>query len=48
MVFQLFAGVGCFGGVNQLADLDDRLVIGGINEPHSIIGWKHGLHLIGR
>src|SRR5260221_722932 len=41
MVFQLFACVGRFAGVDQLADLDDRLVIRGFNEPKSIIGWKH-------
>jgi hypothetical protein len=42
VIFELFERVGFLGGVNQLANVDDGLVVHGFNETDSIIGWKHG------
>lgn len=42
MIFEFVESVGILSGVNQLANLDDGLVIGGFHETDSIIGWKHG------
>ena len=41
VIFEFFEGVGFLGGVNQLANLDNGLVIQRFNETDSIVGWKH-------
>src|SRR5262249_46179996 len=40
--FEFFERVGFLGGVNQRAKLDYGLVVQGLNESDSIVGWKHG------
>ncbi|MGH2550450.1 MAG: hypothetical protein ACRDHN_13735, partial [Thermomicrobiales bacterium] len=42
MIFQLFEGVGLLRGINQPANLNDRLVIRRNQAANSVIGWKHG------
>src|SRR5262245_7786558 len=42
VVLEFFEGVGFLGGVNQLAYLDNGLVVQGFNETDSIVGRKHG------
>jgi hypothetical protein len=41
VIFEFFEGVGFFGGVNQLANLDNGLVVHRFDETDSIVGWKH-------
>jgi hypothetical protein len=42
VILEFFECVGFLGGVNQLANLDNGLVVQGLNETDSIVGWKHG------
>ena len=42
MIVELFGGVRFLGGVNQLANLDNGLIVRRFNEPDSVVGWKHG------
>jgi hypothetical protein len=42
MIFKFFESVGCLGGVNQLANFDDGLVIRKRQVPDFIVGRKHG------
>src|SRR5262245_9276118 len=42
VIFKFFERVGSLGGVNQPANLDNGLVVPGLNETDSIVGWKHG------
>jgi hypothetical protein len=41
MVVQLCDRVGLLRGIHQLADLDDGLVIRGLNDANSIVGGEH-------
>jgi hypothetical protein len=42
VLFEFLERVRFLGGVNQLANLDDGLVVPRSNETDSIVGWKHG------
>src|SRR5262249_23735416 len=42
VIVEFFERVGLLGGVNQLAKLDNGLVVQRFNETDSIVGWKHG------
>jgi hypothetical protein len=41
VIVEFFERVGFLGGVNQLANLDNGLVVQRFNETDSIVGWKH-------
>jgi len=41
VIFEFFEGVGFLSGVNQLANLDNGMVIQRFNETDSIVGAKH-------
>src|SRR5262249_50234539 len=41
VIFEFCERVGLLGGVNQLANLDNGLVVRTFNETDSILGWKH-------
>jgi hypothetical protein len=41
VIFEFFEGVGFLSGVNQLANLDNGLVIQRFNETDSIVSAKH-------
>src|ERR1043166_6003422 len=42
MIVEFLQRVRFLDGINQLANLDDRLVVRGRNQTNLIIGWKHG------
>jgi hypothetical protein len=39
--FEFFERIGFLGGVNQPANLEYGLVVQGLNQTDSIVGWKH-------
>jgi len=47
VIFEFVERVGILRGVHPLANLDDRMVVRGLNESDSIVGWKHVNRLSG-